>query len=72
MIKSNYIGLSTVVINLKKIKNFKFPNLKTQEDFALWLLLLRRGYKLNYLKSISYKLEKIKKFIIIKYFSKNF
>jgi len=49
MIKSNYIGLSTVVINLKKIKKFKFPNLKTQEDFALWLLLLRRGYKLNYL-----------------------
>jgi len=49
MTKSNYIGLSTVVINLKKIKNIKFPNLKTQEDFALWLLLLRKGYKLNYL-----------------------
>jgi glycosyltransferase involved in cell wall biosynthesis len=49
MIKSNYIGLSTVVINLKKIKTLKFPNLKTQEDFALWLLLLRKGYKLNYL-----------------------
>lgn len=49
MIKSNYIGLSTVVVNIKKIKNFKFPNLKTQEDFALWLLLLRKGYKLNYL-----------------------
>jgi teichuronic acid biosynthesis glycosyltransferase TuaG len=49
MLKSNYIGLSTVVVNLKKIKNLKFPNLKTQEDFALWLLLLRKGYKLNYL-----------------------
>ena len=47
MVKSNYIGLSTVVVNLKKIKNLKFPNLKTQEDFALWLLLLRKGYKLN-------------------------
>ena len=49
MIRSNYIGLSTVVVNLKKIKNFKFPNLRSQEDFALWLLLLRKGYKLNYL-----------------------
>ena len=49
IIKSNYIGLSTVVINLKKIKKLKFPNLKTQEDFALWLLLLRKGYKLNHL-----------------------
>ena len=25
----------------------KFPNLNTQEDFALWLSLLREGIKLN-------------------------
>ena len=24
----------------------KFPNLKTQEDFALWLKLLKKGYKI--------------------------
>ena len=48
--KSNYIGLSTVIFNRKIIKIFKFPYLKTQEDFALWLLLLRKGYRLTHLK----------------------
>jgi len=47
--KSNYIGLSTVIFNRKIIKIFKFPDLKTQEDFALWLLLLRKGYRLAHL-----------------------
>ena len=50
--RSNFIGLSTVIINRKKIKKFKFPNLNTQEDFALWLTLLRKGYSLNHLNSV--------------------
>ena len=40
LIKSNFIGLSTVMFQKKLLKYMKFPNLKTQEDFALWLKLL--------------------------------
>ena len=45
LIKSCDIGLSTVMLK-KKIINSKcqFPNLKTKEDFVLWLKILRRNY----------------------------
>ena len=49
LIKKNIIGLSTVVFNRKIIHHVSFPNLKTQEDFAVWLKLLRRGYKLSHI-----------------------
>ena len=52
LIKSNYIGLSTVMFKKKLLKQMKFPNLKTQEDFALWLKLLKKGYKLTHMKQI--------------------
>ena len=49
LIKSNFIGLSTVMINKKIITNLNFPNLTTQEDFGLWLKLARKGFKLKHL-----------------------
>ena len=39
------IGLSSVLIKSKILKKNKFPKLKTQEDFGLWLKLIRKGYK---------------------------
>ena len=48
--KSNFIGLSTVMIDKKLFSKIVFPNLKTQEDFALWLSLIRAGIKLNHIK----------------------
>ena len=48
--KSNFIGLSTVMIDKKLFSKIVFPNLKTQEDFALWLNLIRTGIKLNHIK----------------------
>ena len=47
LIPSCDIGLSTVVVK-KKIfnKNIKFPNLKTKEDFVLWLKILKRNVKI--------------------------
>ena len=37
------IGLSTVMLEKSLItNNCKFPNLKTKEDFALWLLILKK------------------------------
>ena len=45
LIKSCDIGLSTVMIKKKILKNNLFPNLKTKEDYVLWLNLARKGYK---------------------------
>ena len=52
LIKSCEIGLSTVMIQKKLFKQLRFPNLKTQEDFALWLKLLRKGYKFFPIKKV--------------------
>jgi teichuronic acid biosynthesis glycosyltransferase TuaG len=53
--KSNTIGLNTVMMHKSLFQNFFFPNLKTQEDFALWLKLLRKGVKLKHLnQKLSY------------------
>ena len=49
LIKSNFIGLSTVMINKRMILNLSFPELNTQEDFGLWLKLARKGFKLKHL-----------------------
>ena len=34
----------------KILKYIKFPNLTSQEDYALWLKLSRMGYKLSHIK----------------------
>lgn len=52
LIKSNYIGLSTVIVSSDIKSNLKFPDLKTQEDFALWLKLLKKGYKLSHINKL--------------------
>jgi len=40
------IGLSTVMIKKNIFTNdLKFPNLKTKEDFVLWLKFLKKNYK---------------------------
>lgn len=45
LLKKCDIGLSTVIIK-SKLKNIgNFPNLRTQEDFALWLKYLKNGVK---------------------------
>ena len=45
LLKSCDIGLSTVIIEKKLFKNnLKFPNLKTKEDFVLWLKILKKNY----------------------------
>ena len=50
--KSNFIGLSTVMIHQKLYKRISFPILKTQEDFGLWLKIAKDGYKLYHIKKI--------------------
>ncbi len=50
LLKSCDIGLSTVILEKKLIDNyFCFPNLKTKEDYVLWLKLAKKGYVFNVL-----------------------
>ena len=53
LLKSCDVGLSTVMIkkNLFSKKN-KFSNLKTKEDYVLWLLLTKGGYIFYPIKEI--------------------
>ena len=46
------IGLSTVIARSKIKKFLKFPNLKTQEDFCLWLSLIKKGIKFKSLNTV--------------------
>ena len=46
------IGLSSVMIKKGVLKgNLIFPNIKTKEDFVLWLLILKKGISIYALKS---------------------
>ena len=50
LLKSCDIGLSTVLINKKKIPENFFPILKTKEDYVAWLKLTKentKAYKLD-------------------------
>ena len=40
------IALSSVVVNSNILKNEKFPNLKTKEDYLLWLKLSKKNIKM--------------------------
>ena len=49
LIKSCDIGLSTVIIKKEIIDSqTKFPNLKTKEDFVLWLKILQKDILISY------------------------
>jgi len=56
LLKSCDIGLSTVIMS-KKIKelDLQFPNLKTKEDFVLWLSILKKNIPIiAFNKNLSY------------------
>ena len=40
------IGLSTVMIDSRLLKKEKFPNLKTKEDYLLWIKLSKKKIKM--------------------------
>ena len=48
---SNFIGLSTVIIKKEINTKIYFPHLTTQEDFALWLKLAKKGLRLKHVKN---------------------
>lgn len=46
LLKSCDVGLSTVVIRKRLLKDNLFPSITTKEDFVLWLNILKSGEKL--------------------------
>ena len=46
LLKSCDIGLSSVILKRKLLRNIKFPELKTKEDFVLWLNLAKKSVDL--------------------------
>lgn len=44
-LRNTIIGCLTVIIDREKTGNFLMPNIKTSEDMALWLDIMKRGYK---------------------------
>ena len=51
LVKSCDIGLSTVMVTKKALTGLNFPNLKTKEDFVLWLNILKKNIKIYGMKS---------------------
>lgn len=49
LLKACSIGLSTIIVKKKFFTQNRFSNLKTHEDFLLWLQILKKGYKIHYL-----------------------
>ena len=50
LLKSCDIGLSTVMIKRKILKNNLFAKLKTKEDYILWLKLAKKNYTFHPIK----------------------
>jgi teichuronic acid biosynthesis glycosyltransferase TuaG len=50
LLKSCDIGLSTVMIKRKILKNNLFAKLKTKEDYILWLKLAKKNYMFHPIK----------------------
>lgn len=43
--KNTIIGCLTVMIDKEKTGDFRMPQIKSSHDMALWLLLMKRGFK---------------------------
>ena len=50
LLKSCDIGLSTVMVKKKLLKNNFFPNLKKKEDYVLWLKLTKKKNTFYFIK----------------------
>ena len=47
LVKSCDIGLSTVVVERKLINRYPFPDIKTKEDYVVWLKISKNGFMLK-------------------------
>ena len=51
-LRNTIIGCLTVIIDRKQTGDFKMPLIKSSHDMALWLLIMKRGFKAYGLKDV--------------------
>ena len=51
LLRYNYIGCSTVIVDRFKVVGISFPDIRRAEDYALWLNIGRLGHKIVGIKS---------------------
>lgn len=51
-LRNTIIGCLTVIIDKKQTGDFKMPLIKSSHDMALWLLIMKRGFKAHGLKEV--------------------
>ncbi|WP_404429383.1 teichuronic acid biosynthesis protein TuaG [Sutcliffiella horikoshii] len=44
LLKNTIIGCLTVMLDRSKVGDVQMPNIRTRQDFALWLSILRKGH----------------------------
>ncbi|WP_078550012.1 teichuronic acid biosynthesis protein TuaG [Litchfieldia alkalitelluris] len=44
MLKNTIIGCLTVMIDREKVGDFRMPNIRTRQDMATWLSILKKGH----------------------------
>ena len=52
LLNSCDIGLSTVIVKKKILKNYKFPNISTKEDYVLWLKISKKYEIIGFNKNL--------------------
>ena len=60
LLKNTIIGCLTVMINREKTGYFEMPNIRTRQDFALWLSILKKGFTAYGLKETLSKYRVVK------------
>lgn len=45
LLKNTIIGCLTVILDKEKVGDFQMPNIRARQDLALWLLIMKRGFK---------------------------
>lgn len=45
LLKNTIIGCLTVIVDKEKVGDFQMPNIRARQDLALWLLIMKRGFK---------------------------
>ncbi len=58
--KNTIIGCLTVMIDRRETGDFKMPVIKSSQDMALWLLLMKRGFKAYGLNEVLAKYRLVK------------
>jgi teichuronic acid biosynthesis glycosyltransferase TuaG len=60
LLKNTIIGCLTVMINREQTGYFEMPLIRTRQDYALWLSILKRGFKAYGLKETLSKYRVVK------------